>query len=192
MMFIVRLNGGAISTEMRPLRSRPKAFRGLKLSFWKSGARLGPFWRCNIRVPAVRASRVLSCDFAGLRSSLRQGCGRGVAVVAWFKPVKMTVPVLPDLPELARSDLEGPNLDRPRESPKATFDSEKSRSRPNLAPRAGFTVHASKNGETSETHRTSCPPSLSPRPGCFIKPAGRFTSPMPPAGGIRLPNSTKF
>jgi hypothetical protein len=62
----------------------------------------------------------------------------------------MTVPVLPDLPELAR-----PNLDKPRESPKATFDSAEIGSRPNLTLRPGFTVHASKNGETSETHRTS-------------------------------------
>jgi hypothetical protein len=67
----------------------------------------------------------------------------------------MTVPVLPDLPELDRLNPGGPSPDRPRESPKATFDSEESRSRPNLAAQPGFTVHASKNGETSATHRTS-------------------------------------
>src|ERR1700761_3034108 len=67
----------------------------------------------------------------------------------------MTVPVLPDLPELDRPIPDRSAPDRRGESPKVTFDSEAGRSRPNLAPQPGFTVHASKNGETSATHRTS-------------------------------------
>jgi hypothetical protein len=65
--------------------------------------------------------------------------------VAWFKPVKISVPVLPD----------GPDMGGFRESPKATFDIEEIRNRPSPKTQVGFTVHASRNGETSETHRTS-------------------------------------
>jgi hypothetical protein len=90
--------------------------------------------------------------------------------MAWFKPVKMSVPVLPDglgmyspdmyrpdvdRPDMHSPDMHSPDTDRPKESPKATFGIEEIGGRPSPKTQAGFTVHASRNGETSQTHRTS-------------------------------------
>jgi hypothetical protein len=71
--------------------------------------------------------------------------------VAWFKPTKIVVPILPDSP-----DEDDRDVVTHRESPKATFDSVAiQENRPSLPKRAGFTVHASKNGEINEVQQTS-------------------------------------
>ena len=75
--------------------------------------------------------------------------------MAWFKPKKMVVPILPDSFGEDDPDVDQ-DLATPRASPKAIFDGEAIREhRPATAERTAFTVHASKNGEINEIHQNS-------------------------------------
>jgi hypothetical protein len=81
-----------------------------------------------------------------MRKLLREGA----VGVAWFKPTKVIVPILPDIPD------RDPEISTSRESPKAIFDSVAvQEDRPSPPKRAGFTVHASKNGEINEVQQNS-------------------------------------
>jgi hypothetical protein len=94
--------------------------------------------------------------------------------VTMLEPAKTETTAKPEIakPEIAKPEITKPEITKlaksfdvaPRESPKAVFDSlakawEKvPQERPpqeRLPPKIGFTVYASKNGETSETQRTS-------------------------------------
>jgi hypothetical protein len=57
--------------------------------------------------------------------------------------------------EIATLEIARPADVAPRESPKAVFDSVAKSGEKLPREKIGFTVHASKNGETSETQRTS-------------------------------------
>jgi hypothetical protein len=91
---------------------------------------------------------------------------RSVAAPPTAEP-EIAEPEIADL-KLAEPEIDGPEIAKletvkparpadvvPRESPKAVFDNVARSGEKFPRDRTGFTVHASKNGETNETQRTS-------------------------------------